>query len=272
VAVVLLGLLVAAGTVLLRWKVRPLATRLLEAQHEAQQRNSQLVDAIEAKDRFVATMSHELRTPLNAIIGFTGMLLLKLPGPLNAEQERQLGTVRSSARYLLSLINDLLDLAKIEAGRIAPDIEPVSCQQLVEEVVESLRPLAEAKGLALNADMPEASVMVQSDRRLLSQILLNLAGNAIKFTEAGHVAIRVRQEEHRVEFSVADTGPGIAHEDHGKLFSAFTQLDSEMSRRHEGTGLGLHLSRRFAEVLGGQIILQSAVGAGSTFTLVLQEA
>jgi signal transduction histidine kinase len=272
VVVVLLAFVVAAGAALLRWKLRPLATRLVEAQREAQERNAELVDAVEAKDRFLATMSHELRTPLNAIIGFTGMLLLKLPGPLNTEQERQLGTVRSSARYLLSLINDLLDLAKIEAGKVHPDIEPVACEQLVHEVVESLRPLAEAKGLHLHTDIPEAGVTVNSDRRMLSQILLNLAANAIKFTESGRVAIRLRQEEHRIEVSVADTGPGIALEDQSKLFSTFTQLDSHTSRRHEGTGLGLHLSRRLAQILGGRITLASVVGSGSTFTLVLEES
>ncbi|HEY2630024.1 MAG TPA: ATP-binding protein, partial [Usitatibacter sp.] len=267
----LLALLVAAGTLLLRAQVRPLATRLVDAQAEALKRSAALVDAVEAKDRFLATMSHELRTPLYAIIGFTGMLLLKLPGPLNPEQARQLGTVQSSARYLLTLINDMLDLAKIEAGKLDLDVEACACEEVVHEVAASLRPLANSKGLPIEVVVPSGSTVVQTDRRVVKQILLNLVGNAIKFTDAGHVGIRLeRGDASEVRFAVGDTGPGIAAGDQGRLFSAFTQLDGTTRRRHEGTGLGLHLSRKLAEALGGRITLRSTVGAGSEFTLVLE--
>ena len=150
-----------------------------------QEKNIELENASLAKDRFLASMSHELRTPLNAIIGFTGTLLMKLPGPLLPDQEKQLRTVQTSGRHLLSLINDLLDLAKIESGKVEINLEPVECQSVVEEVVTALRPAAEAKGLTFEATVLPPDLCVRADRRALSQILLNLTTNAIKFTERG---------------------------------------------------------------------------------------
>jgi protein-histidine pros-kinase len=234
-----------------------------------QEKNIELENANQAKDRFLASMSHELRTPLNAIIGFTGTLLMKLPGPLNADQDKQLKTVQGSARHLLSLINDLLDLAKIEAGKVELNLEPTVCQGVVEEVVASLRPQAEAKGLKLDVVMPKGELAVRTDRRVLSQIILNLANNAIKFTEAGGVLIRLRASGDAVEIAVTDTGVGIRPEDQEKLFGAFSQVDASSRSRHEGTGLGLHLSRKLAELLGGKITFQSEPGKGSTFALML---
>ncbi|MGZ5123541.1 MAG: PAS domain S-box protein, partial [Burkholderiales bacterium] len=147
-----------------------------------QEKNSELENANLAKDRFLANMSHELRTPLNAIIGFTGTLLMKLPGPLNEEQEKQLKTVQSSSRHLLALINDLLDVAKIEAGKFEPYFEPVNCRTLIDDVLATLRPEADRKGLALAVTLPEQEIIISTDRRALSQIVLNLANNAVKFT------------------------------------------------------------------------------------------
>ena len=236
------------------------------------EKNLELENANLAKDRFLASMSHELRTPLNAIIGFTGTLLMKLPGPLLPDQERHLRTVQSSARHLLSLINDLLDLAKIESGKVEINLEAVECGRVVDEVAAALRPAAEAKGLEFLASVEAGDLAVQADRRALSQILLNLTSNAIKFTEGGRVSIRVERRmdgADRIAFHICDTGVGIRAEDQGMLFQAFTQVDSRRGRRQEGTGLGLHLSRKLAELLGGHIALESEYGKGSIFTLVL---
>lgn len=233
--------------------------------------NVKLEKAIQAKDRFLASMSHELRTPLNAIIGFTGTLLMRLPGPLTEDQERQLRTIQGSGRHLLSLINDLLDLAKIESGSVALNLEPVACKEVVAEVVAQLQPAAQAKGLALTATLPAGEVPLVADRRALSQILINLVGNAVKFTTEGRIEITVEQfldgERPRTEIRVQDTGAGIGEEDQARLFQAFARMES--GRHVEGTGLGLHLSQKLAELLGAHIYLQSQLGRGSVFTLVL---
>jgi len=240
-----------------------------------QEKNVELENANFAKDRFLASMSHELRTPLNAIIGFTGTLLMKLPGPLTEDQAKQLQTIQSSAKHLLSLINDLLDLAKIESGKVAITLEPVVFQNVVDEVRTTLKPLAEKKGLRLRVNVPQDELVFQTDRRALSQILLNLANNAIKFTEQGEVRIELidrRDNGRRVaEISVHDTGVGIKTEDQAKLFQAFTQMANTGARSYEGTGLGLHLSQKLAELLGGQISFESQHGKGSTFTLKVPE-
>jgi PAS domain S-box-containing protein len=240
-----------------------------------QEKNLELEQASQAKDRFLATMSHELRTPLNAILGFTGTLLMKLPGPLTPDQEKQLRTVQASARHLLSLINDLLDLAKIESGKVELNLGPVACQDVVQEVARALEPAAQAKGLAFEATVRPPDLVVRADRRALSQILLNLTTNAIKFTEQGRVDLRVarRKDGSRTltEFQVSDTGVGIRSEDQALLFQAFTRVDVSRKQRHEGTGLGLHLSRKLADLLEGTISLRSEYGKGSTFTLTLAE-
>lgn len=238
------------------------------------EKNAELQLASQAKDRFLASMSHELRTPLNAIIGFTGTLLMRLPGPLTDDQDHQLQIVRTSARHLLSLINDLLDLARIESGKIDVSTETVSVQQVLDEVVTTLRPLAEAKGLALEVCSPAQDVLVQTDRRALNQILLNLTNNAIKFTDAGSVRLElgsVAGTGGPIHISVVDTGIGITHEDQHQLFHAFARV-GPAAGYSDGTGLGLHLSRKLAELLGGSITLSSEVGQGSRFTLTLPGA
>lgn len=238
-----------------------------------QEKNIELENANQAKDRFLATMSHELRTPLNAIIGFTGTLLMKLPGPLTKDQEKQLRTVQSSGKHLLALINDLLDLAKIEAGKVDLHLEPTSCQGVLEEVVTTLRPQAEKKGLSLTTTLPSSDMVLDTDRRALSQIVLNLTNNAIKFTEQGSVHLKLYREQAngQVIISVEDTGIGILAENQAKLFEAFSQVDPTSRRRYEGTGLGLHLSQRLALLLGGRITFDSQYGKGSTFRLLLNE-
>jgi PAS domain S-box-containing protein len=240
-----------------------------------QEKNLELENANLAKDRFLASMSHELRTPLNAIIGFTGTLLMKLPGPLTRDQQSQLQTIQTSARHLLSLINDLLDLAKIESGKVEIRLDAVSCREVLHEVVGALRPLAEVKGLAFEAASLKYDIALRTDRRALTQILLNLTNNAIKFTEKGRVAIEVARRRERggsaTEISVLDTGIGIRSEDQARLFQAFSQVNPRGGRYSEGAGLGLHLSQKLAQLLGGAIRFQSELGKGSIFTIVIPD-
>jgi protein-histidine pros-kinase len=220
-----------------------------------------------AKDRFLASMSHELRTPLNAIIGFTGTLLLRLPGPLNCEQEDQLQTIKSSARHQVSLINDLLDLAKIESGKVKLNLQPMDAREVVGEVATALGPLAETKGLTLEVNGSAVPMMVQTDRRALSQILINLTNNAIKFSDAGRVRIDLRRRNGTMELTVEDTGIGIDPIDQTRLFEAFARVENTVVEREEGTGLGLHLSQKLAGLLGGRITFTSQPGVGSAFKL-----
>lgn len=249
------------------------ATERKRFEQALQEKNIELENANLAKDRFLASMSHELRTPLNAILGFTGTLLMKLPGPLTPDQEKQLQTIRTSARHLLSLINDLLDLAKIESGKVELRLEPVNCQNVIGEVETALRQLAEAKGLQFNVIIPAAALILPTDQRALHQILLNLTNNAIKFTEKGEVRLELieRQgEQHWVEFQISDTGLGIQAEDQARLFRAFERVDTAGANRHEGTGLGLYLSQKLASLLGGHIEFESEYGTGSVFKLLLE--
>ena len=239
-------------------------------------KNLELENAALVKDRFLASMSHELRTPLNAIIGFTGTLLMKLPGPLNPEQEKQLRIVQTGAKHLLSLINDLLDVAKLSANKVSLNLEPVDCKALIEEVSATLELEARRKGLAFAVHVPTQAVALQTDRRALSQILINLVGNAIKFTEQGRVDVVLHELPmpdggRSVQLRVQDTGPGIALQEQPRLFEAFSRVESADRRHHEGTGLGLHLSRKLAEALGGTLGFDSEEGRGSTFVLEIQE-
>ena len=251
------------------------AAELETINREIALKNLELVEASRMKSAFIANMSHELRTPLNAIIGFTGALLMKLPGPLTPDQDKQLNTIRTSARHLLSLINDILDVAKIESGKVTLALERVQCQDLLAQTVDTLRPLAAQKGLALSVELPPEPVVIDSDKRALTQIVINLVNNAIKFTDTGSVKVALGQrlEEGQLvtEFSVTDTGAGIRAEDQSKLFQAFSQLDSTSTRHAEGAGLGLYLCQNLANLLGGKLFFHSEFGAGSTFILALRE-
>jgi PAS domain S-box-containing protein len=244
-------------------------------EHTLQLKNIELERANLAKDRFLATMSHELRTPLNAILGFTGLMLMRLPGPLTETQERQLTHVQNSGRHLLALINDLLDLARIESGHTDLALEDMDVVAVFDEVAATLRPTAESRGLSLAVDPAGKPLLARADRRALRQVALNLLGNAVKFTQQGGVRVRAepadREGRAMVALAVTDTGVGIGPEDQARLFQAFVQVGDRRTRE-QGTGLGLHLSLKLVEQMGGALTLHSEPGIGSTFTLWLPHA
>lgn len=227
------------------------------------------------KSAFLATMSHELRTPLNSIIGFTGVVLQGMAGPLTPEQRKQLGMVRNSARHLLELINDVLDLSKIEAGQLQLRADPFNLPEAIGQVVASIEPMAVSKGLAVHVNIDPALGTMNSDRRRLQQIILNLLNNAIKFTDIGRIELHAGLQQANdgnpelLRLAVSDTGVGIREEDLGRLFQPFSQVDDGLSRQYEGTGLGLAICRRLAELLGGCITVSSRPNQGSTFTVIL---
>ncbi|MDI9633427.1 MAG: ATP-binding protein [Methanolinea sp.] len=230
-------------------------------------------EAAESADRlksvFLATMSHELRTPLNSIIGFSGVLLQGLAGPLNEEQRKQLEIISQSAEHLLALINDVLDISKIEAGQLTLAREPFAMEDAIGKVVKSMRPQAEAKGLSLEAEVAPDVGEVVGDRRRVEQVLLNLLSNAVKFTESGHVRVRCTREGPFVHVAVSDTGIGIRPEDLEEIFKPFSQVDTGLTRQYGGTGLGLSISKRLVEMMGGTIRVESEPGKGSTFSFTI---
>jgi signal transduction histidine kinase len=229
----------------------------------------ELETASRHKSEFLANMSHELRTPLNAILGFSQVLEQKLFGELNPRQEEYVGDILSSGNHLLALINDVLDLSKVEAGQIELEVEPFSLRESVERAVAMVRERASKNGVTVaTAIQPEVQV-VEADERRIRQVLFNLLSNAAKFTPSGGridvTAVRVAGE---IEVAVSDTGPGIAPADQDRIFEEFQQTEVGAKQR-EGTGLGLALSKRLVELHGGRIWVESELGSGSLFVFTL---
>ena len=236
---------------------------------EIQEKGRQLEIASQHKSQFLANMSHELRTPLNAIIGYTEMMADGLYGDVPEKAQGVLERVQSNGRHLLGLINDVLDLSKIEAGQLVLAVEEYSVVDMVGTVIAATESLARAKGLALTSAVAPGLPTGHGDARRLSQVLLNLVGNAIKFTDQGGIEIRAVQANDRFELSVTDSGPGISPADQARIFDEFQQVDNTSTRKKGGTGLGLSISRRIVALHGGTITVESEVGAGSTFKVAV---
>lgn len=234
---------------------------------EIEKENAQSADRL--KSAFLATMSHELRTPLNSIIGFTGILMQERPGPLNDEQKKQLGMAQNSARHLLSLINDVLDISKIEAGQLKMNFQFFNLHDIINKVVDTNKPFADKKKLKILVSVDENLKDIRSDNLRVQQILLNLVNNAIKFTETGIINISCCTAGEFVIIKITDTGIGIEKEKIEQLFKPFMQIDTGLTRKHEGTGLGLSICRKLTEMLNGKIEVESIYGSGSTFTITL---
>ena len=233
---------------------------------ELDDKAAQLRDANELKSRFLSYMSHEFRTPLTSITSITGILLSRLDGPLTEEQQRQVEFIRGSTRELTEMVNDLLDLAKVEAGRITISPEWFEMVDLFSALRGMFKPIVSSTAVALVFDEPEGDIRLFSDDKKVSQILRNFISNALKFTPQGEVRISARLvEDGQVEFAVSDTGIGIAPEHLPDLFSEFMQVDVPLQRKLRGTGLGLSLARKFAQLLGGTVGVESEVGKGSRF-------
>ncbi len=230
--------------------------------------NEKILEISRMKTDFLANMSHELRTPLNGILALSELLRDEVSGPLpNDEQRKQAAMIHQSGQTLLRLINDILDLSRIEAGRIEIRYESVDLRQLLQRALEEVRPLADRKSLDLHLSL-NAGPDLWVDSTRVQQVFVNIVGNAIKFTERGRVSVRSRidPEEERLTVVVEDTGIGIAPQDHEKIFQEFRQVDGSATRRFGGTGLGLSISRRLARLMGGNIELVSDLGQGSRFT------
>ncbi|MGZ4810209.1 MAG: ATP-binding protein, partial [Thermoanaerobaculia bacterium] len=250
-------------------KVRE-ATAELVRQNELLQRQAlELEQASNLKSQFLANVSHEFRTPLNAILGYTSMLLQGINGELQPPQRKHLTRVDSNARHLLAIINDILDIARIESGRMPLNLSEFGLRDLVSEVFAELEPIIQRSDLKVTNDLADTLPLLRSDRQKVKQIVLNLLGNALKFTPNGSILVstRFQPDVDRILVSVQDTGIGIHEQDQEKIFEDFRQADNSTTREYGGTGLGLSICKRLAHMLGGEISLSSRIGEGSTFTL-----
>jgi signal transduction histidine kinase len=231
--------------------------------------NRQLEEASKHKSQFLANMSHELRTPLNAVLGYTELILDKVYGEISEKMRDVLQRIESNGRHLLGLINDVLDLSKIEAGQLTLSLSDYSLKNVIQTVFSAVEPLASEKRIGLRIDVAPELPQGRGDERRLTQVLLNLVGNAIKFTDAGEVSITGSSTNGSFHVAVRDTGPGISTADQAKLFQEFQQGDNSITRKKGGTGLGLAISKRIIELHGGRIWVESSPGQGSTFAFTL---
>jgi signal transduction histidine kinase len=233
---------------------------------EIRETSRQLAEASRHKSQFLANMSHELRTPLNAILGYTELILDGIYGETPEKAQDVLKRVESNGKHLLGLINDVLDFSKIEAGQLKLAISEFSMRDVVYNVYSAVEPLAMKKNLKFKVEVPPDLPPGQGDERKLTQVLLNLVGNAIKFTDAGEVAIKVAPTSGSLSVAVYDTGPGIPKAHQEKMFEEFQQADNSITKAKGGTGLGLAISRRIIELHGGRLWVESSPGKGSVFT------
>jgi signal transduction histidine kinase len=247
-----------------------------ERTSELEQRSQELADinvSLEEmsrhKSQFLANMSHELRTPLNSIIGYTKLMLDGLEGDINEEQQKDLHTVYTNSKHLLELINGLLDLSRIEAGKIVLSYEVFTISDLLSEVIPTIEQLAREKGLNLTYSVAPDIDRLYADKAKTKQVLINILGNAIKFTNEGSIKLNVAEIDSDFIFSVTDTGMGIKKEDLEAIFDSFKQVGPAQIAGYEGTGLGLAISKQFIEMQGGRIWAESELGKGTTFTFTL---
>ncbi len=260
----------ASSYATLEQRVVERTTQLEQAKAAAEQAKAAAEQANRVKSEFLSRMSHELRTPLNAVIGFSELLLERVVGDLTAKQEEFLRDIRDSGTHLLTLINDILDISKVEAGRMELHFAETDLAEVVEAAVTTLRPLIEQKHLNFSSTLDPRATVIWADKVRLKQILTNLLSNAAKFTpEGGQIRVETHSINREVELAVVDTGPGIAPDDQGKLFHEFTQLPAAQQAEHPGTGLGLALVRRLVELHGGRVRVESEVGKGSRFIVRL---
>jgi len=255
---------------------RELEDRVREATRDLEERNlrlqwqsQELEKAYRLKSEFLANMSHELRTPINALIGYTALMLDRIYGDLTTKQEEGLHRIQVSSHHLLALINDILDLAKIEAGKMPVHLERVSLNDVVQEVAAQMEPIVKRKGLEFTIQLPGEPVYMETDRTKVKQIVLNLISNAVKFTARGTVSVSTRANGEQVRIAVSDTGIGIRPQDLEVIFEEFRQVDQSRTREYGGTGLGLSITRKLIALLGGDIAVASQYGRGSTFTVML---
>jgi len=263
---------ISNGTILVTENITDLKrteTELAKRTNELSDANIKLQELDRMKSMFIASMSHELRTPLNSIIGFTGLILQGISGKIDKEAKEDLRIVYDSSKHLLNLINDVIDISKIEADRLDVYLEEIKLADVIKEAVTTVSMGAEEKGLEIKTDFPE-DICIVSDRRRLLQCILNLMSNAVKFTKKGAIELRAAKKANILKIAVRDTGIGIKKEDIPKLFNSFVRLDSPLMETTLGTGLGLYLTKKIINtVFDGDISVESRYGKGSTFTLII---
>ena len=237
---------------------------------EIQLANEQLRELDRLKTQFLANMSHELRTPLNSIIGFSRVILKGIDGPVTPEQEQDLNAIYNSGRHLLTLINDILDIARIEAGKMALVFEKVDVIEVAADAVATTRGLVQESSVELRTSFSHGLPLIEADPVRLRQMLLNLLSNATKFTQQGHVELAIHiRGEHHIQISVTDTGIGVAKADYERIFTAFEQIEKRTDQSLHGTGLGLPITKRLVDMHDGEIWVESELGRGSTFHIIL---